>query len=58
MKHFEEIRGKEERDQKEIERNQKALARWTVKEVRKKWRLAVGVRLSSFSALSFTAGDR
>ncbi|GAA6057722.1 hypothetical protein JCM3770_002662 [Rhodotorula araucariae] len=43
MKHFEEIRGKEERDQKEVERNQKAIARWTVKEVRKKWKLAVGV---------------
>ncbi|GAA5916406.1 hypothetical protein JCM6882_001549 [Rhodosporidiobolus microsporus] len=43
MKHFEEIRGKEDKDQKEIERNQKALARWTVREVRKKWKLAVGV---------------
>ncbi|BGP13320.1 hypothetical protein JCM10213_001493 [Rhodosporidiobolus nylandii] len=43
MKHFEEIRGKEDKEQKEIERNQKALARWTVREVRKKWKLAVGV---------------
>ncbi|BGP37264.1 swr1 complex component [Rhodotorula kratochvilovae] len=43
MKHFEEIRGKEDREQKEVERNQKAIARWTVKEVRKKWKLAVGV---------------
>ncbi|GAA5862566.1 hypothetical protein JCM8547_002107 [Rhodosporidiobolus lusitaniae] len=43
MKHFEDIRGKEDKDQKEIERNQKALAKWTVREVRKKWKLAVGV---------------
>jgi len=60
MKHFEEIRGKEDKEQREIERNQKALARWTIKEVRKKWKLAVGVRplLSSlahslFSSLHF-----
>lgn len=43
-KHFDDIRGKEEREQKEIERNQKALARWTLREVRKKWKLATGVR--------------
>ncbi|GAA5906550.1 hypothetical protein JCM8208_000477 [Rhodotorula glutinis] len=43
MKHFEEIRGKEDKEQREIERNQKALARWTIKEVRKKWKLAIGV---------------
>ncbi|GAA5830909.1 hypothetical protein JCM11251_005073, partial [Rhodosporidiobolus azoricus] len=42
MKHFEDIRGKEDKEQKEIERNQKALARWTVREVRKKWKLAIG----------------
>ncbi|GAA6038496.1 hypothetical protein JCM8097_004595 [Rhodosporidiobolus ruineniae] len=43
MKHFEDIRGKEEREEKEVARNQKAVARWTVREVRKKWKLAVGV---------------
>ncbi|BGP22345.1 swr1 complex component [Rhodotorula toruloides] len=43
MKHFEEIRGKEDREQKEIERNQKALSRWTLREVRKKWKMAVNV---------------
>jgi helicase SWR1 len=45
-KHFDEIRGKEEKEQKEIERNQKALARWTIREVRKKWKLATGVSLT------------
>ena len=45
-KHFDEIRGKEEKEQKEIERNQKALARWTIREVRKKWKLAAGVSLT------------
>ncbi|GAA6000691.1 hypothetical protein JCM10207_004611 [Rhodosporidiobolus poonsookiae] len=43
LKHFEEIRGKEDREQKEIERQQKLIARWTVREVKKKWKLAVGV---------------
>ncbi|GAA5973715.1 hypothetical protein JCM11641_005094 [Rhodosporidiobolus odoratus] len=43
MKHFEEVHGKEEKEQKELERNQKALAKWTIKEVRKKWKLAAGV---------------
>ncbi|GAA5961619.1 hypothetical protein JCM3765_002651 [Sporobolomyces pararoseus] len=42
-KHFEEIQGKEDRELREIEKNQKALARWTVREIKKKWKLAVGV---------------
>ena len=45
-KHFEEIQGKEDRELREIEKNQKALARWTVREIKKKWKLAVGVSQS------------
>jgi len=50
-KHFEEIQGKEDRELREIEKNQKALARWTVREIKKKWKLAIGV---SFSPLLVT----
>ncbi|GAA6008760.1 hypothetical protein JCM11491_003425 [Sporobolomyces phaffii] len=42
-KHFEEIQGKEDRELREIEKNQKAIARWTVREIKKKWKLAIGV---------------
>ncbi|GAA5908870.1 chromatin-remodeling protein SWR1 [Sporobolomyces salmoneus] len=42
-KHFEEIHGKQDRELREIEKNQKALARWTVREIKKKWKLAIGV---------------
>lgn len=48
LNHFAGLRGKEERIAKDEEKNQKALARWTMKEVKKKWKLAinVGLRLS------------
>lgn len=44
LAHFASLRGKEEREQKELEKGQKILARWTVREVRKKWKMAINVR--------------
>lgn len=50
--HFDRLKGKDDREKKEEERGRKALARWTVKEVRKKWKLAVNVSCRfSFSRL-------
>lgn len=43
LAHFAGIRGKEERSARELERSQKALARWTMKEIKKKWKLAINV---------------
>ncbi|KAM0787908.1 hypothetical protein ACM66B_006116 [Microbotryomycetes sp. NB124-2] len=41
--HFNEIKNKDEKLEREIKKNQKALARWTLREVRKKWKLALNV---------------
>ncbi|KAL8279864.1 hypothetical protein RQP46_007714 [Phenoliferia psychrophenolica] len=41
--HFASLRGKEDRDQRELEKAQKALAKWTAREVRKKWKMAFNV---------------
>lgn len=43
LAHFDKERGKEERERKEGEKERKTLAKWTVREVRKKWKLAVNV---------------
>jgi len=44
LAHFAGLKGKEERVKREEERDRKALARWTVREVKKKWKLAITVR--------------
>lgn len=46
LAHFAGIRGKEEREEREEQKHKKALARWTVREVRKKWKMAINVSLS------------
>lgn len=47
LNHFAGLRGKEERIAKDEEKNQKALARWTMKEVKKKWKLAINVSIDA-----------
>lgn len=44
LAYFGMVEGREERERKEEEKQKKALARWTVREVRKKWKMAVNVR--------------
>lgn len=44
MGHFERLKSKDEREAKELLSLQKNLARWTAREVKKKWKLAVNVR--------------
>lgn len=51
MGHFEKLLGKSERERKEEEKNNKILAKWTMKEVRKKWKMAIDV--SSLPTLEF-----
>jgi hypothetical protein len=43
MGHFDKLLGRSERERKEEEKNQKILAKWTMKEVRKKWKMAIDV---------------
>lgn len=43
LSHFERKKGQKERGVKEVTKNQKALAKWTAKEVGKKWKMAINV---------------
>ncbi|KAI5478760.1 helicase SWR1 [Pseudohyphozyma bogoriensis] len=58
LAHFAGLKGAEERAQKEEERNKKALARWTMREVRKKWKMATNVVRARLKALQKAEQER
>ncbi|KAK4702013.1 helicase SRCAP/SWR1, partial [Phenoliferia sp. Uapishka_3] len=56
--HFANLHGKEEREMREIEKGQKVLAKWTAKEVRKKWKMAINVVKARRKAIERAERDR
>lgn len=44
MEYFDQVENREERERERQERAMRALAKWTAREVRKKWRMAANVR--------------
>lgn len=55
--YFEGLVEREERKHAELQRDLKALAKWTVKQVRKKWKLAVEVRSACLSGARAKCAD-